>query len=118
MSAAGAFRALGIASKPAVLYKGDCRGCGECCSRFLPLTPADRARLKAFVRARGVEPVPGRADVDLLCPFLSKGRECLVYEARPEICRMYRCDRHAAGDFSDGERLAGASIIDMREEFG
>lgn len=118
MNAMGAFRALASAApKPVVLYKGDCRGCGECCSRFLPLTLADRVRLKTFVRAHGIDPVPERADIDLLCPFLSEERECLVYEARPEICRAYRCDRHAAGDFSGLAGLVGASIADMREVF-
>lgn len=29
------------------LYTGDCRGCGECCSRFLPVSPFDRVRLEA-----------------------------------------------------------------------
>lgn len=23
------------------MHRADCRGCGECCGRFLPLTPAD-----------------------------------------------------------------------------
>lgn len=118
MNALNAFRALASAApSPTVLYKGDCRGCGECCSRFLPLTPADRVRLKAFVRARGVEPVPERAAIDLMCPFLSEERECLVYEARPEICRAYRCDLHAAGDLSRLGGLAGAMTADMREVF-
>lgn len=26
------------------LYTGDCRGCGECCSRFLPIWTASRGR--------------------------------------------------------------------------
>lgn len=115
MNAAGVFRALASAQEPVVLYRGDCRGCGECCSRFLPLTLADRVRLRAYVKAHGIEQVPERADIDLMCPFLSDGRECLVYEARPEICRAYRCDRHAAGDFSGAERLVGAEVADMRE---
>ena len=36
------------------LYTGDCRGCGECCSRFLPMSLLDRARLRAYVRRHGV----------------------------------------------------------------
>ena len=64
------------------LYTGDCRGCGECCSRFLPMSPFDRARLEAYVRRHGIEPTAPRADCDLLCPYLTDGRECAVYAAR------------------------------------
>ena len=34
------------------LYTGDCRGCGECCSRFLPVSPFDRVRLEVYGRRR------------------------------------------------------------------
>lgn len=80
------------------LYTGDCRGCGECCSRFLPVSPFDRVRLEVYVRRNGIEPAEPRAEYDLLCPYLTDGRECAVYAARPEICRAYRCDRHKRGE--------------------
>lgn len=80
------------------LYSGDCRGCGECCSRFLPVSPFDRVRLEVYVRRNGIEPAEPRAEYDLLCPYLTDGRECAVYAARPEICRAYRCDRHKRGE--------------------
>lgn len=63
------------------LYTGDCRGCGECCSRFLPVSPFDRVRLEAYVRRNGIEPAEPRAEYDLLCPYLTGGRECAVYAA-------------------------------------
>lgn len=58
------------------LYTGDCRGCGECCSRFLPVSPFDRVRLEVYVRRNGIEPAEPRAEYDLLCPYLTDGREC------------------------------------------
>lgn len=36
------------------MHRADCRGCGECCGRFLPLTPADKVRLMAYVRSHGM----------------------------------------------------------------
>ena len=57
------------------LYSGDCRGCGECCSRFLPVSPFDRVRLEAYVRRNGIVPAEPRAEYDLLCPYLTDGRE-------------------------------------------
>lgn len=96
------------------LYTGNCRGCGECCSRFLPMSPFDRVRLEAYVRRHGVEPTAPRADYDLLCPYLTDGHECAVYAARPEICRVYRCDRHKRGELGMFFGAGRAEVTDMR----
>lgn len=96
------------------LYTGDCRGCGECCSRFLPVSPFDRVRLEAYVRRNGIEPAEPRAEYDLLCPYLTDGRECAVYAARPEICRAYRCDRHKRGELGMFFGAERAGVTDMR----
>lgn len=99
------------------LYTGDCRGCGECCSRFLPVSPFDRVRLEAYVRRNGIEPAEPRAECDLLCPYLTDGRECAVYAARPEICRAYRCDRHKSeGSLPTGLRVY-ANIMKHHDGF-
>lgn len=97
------------------LYTGDCRGCGECCSRFLPVSPFDRVRLEAYVHRHGVEPTAPRADYDLLCPYLTDGCECAVYAARPEICRAYRCDMHKRGELGMFFGAECAEVTDMRE---
>lgn len=96
------------------LYTGDCRGCGECCSRFLPVSPFDRVRLEAYVRRNGIVPAEPRAEYDLLCPYLTDGRECSVYAARPEICRAYRCDRHKRGELGMFFGAECAEVTDMR----
>lgn len=97
------------------LYSGDCRGCGECCSRFLPVSPFDRVRLELYVLRNGIEPAEPRAEYDLLCPYLTDGRECAVYAARPEICRAYRCDRHKRGELGMFFGAECAEVTDMRE---
>lgn len=99
------------------MHRADCRGCGECCSRFLPLTPADEVRLMAYVRNHGIKPHPEpRGIVDLTCPYLNRKRECMVYEARPEICRGY--SKHASGellvDVQLLKSLSTAVDVDMR----
>ena len=96
------------------LYTGDCRGCGECCSRFLPMCPFDRARLRAYVRRHGVAAHAPWARLDLTCPYLTDGRECAVYAARPEICRVYRCDRHKRGELGMFFGAGRAEVTDMR----
>lgn len=97
------------------LYTGDCRGRGECCSRFLPMSLLDRARLRAYVSRHGVAAHAPRARLDLTCPHLTDGRECSVHEARPEVCRAYRCDLHARGELDGFTGADRAVPVDMRE---
>lgn len=94
--------------------RGRCRGCGECCGRYLPLSLADRLRLHSYVVAHGVRPHPERGAVDLTCPYLTDGLDCAVYPARPAICRAYRCDRAAKRDFAG---LAGDPAFQMGEAY-
>ena len=117
--AAKAFASL-LRDQPVTdMHREDCRGCGECCGRFLPLTPADKVRLMAYVRSHGIKPHPEpRGIVDLTFPYLNGQRECMVYEARPEICRHYSCSKHASGELlADAQllkSLSTAADVDMR----
>lgn len=101
--------------------RGDCRGCGECCGRFLPLTPLDVARLKSYIERHGVDVAPevlGEGTslaINLNCPFLGENSECMVYEARPEVCRAYRCDLHRSGALRVHGWMMRARVMDMRE---
>lgn len=109
---------VALARRPVPLYSGDCLGCGECCSRFLPLSRNDEERIARYVESNGVAKRPPRCELDLMCPYLAADRTCSVYEARPDVCRAYRCDRHAAGDYGG---MAAVMIFgpyelrDMRE---
>lgn len=107
--------AMSVGMEVTDLYTGDCRGCGECCSRFLPLSLIDRARLRAYVLANGIEPHEPRAEFDMLCPYLADDKTCAVYEARPGICESYRCDLHKRGVLKAFRGMMYAQVTDMRE---
>lgn len=94
--------------------KGNCKGCGECCTRFLPMSPFDTQRLINYVIKHGIKPHE-KADgkIDLTCPYLDENHECAVYIARPEICRVYRCDKQVHGESLDFYGSPDAKIIDM-----
>ena len=95
--------------------RGTCYSCGECCSRFLPMTRVEAMGIRAYAAANGIAPRPECADYDLMCPWLDLGtRTCMVYEVRPQICRVYRCDLHKAGRLPI-DALPGAEPMDMRE---
>lgn len=96
--------------------KEDCKGCGECCTRFLPLSTFDVQRLSNYVFDHDVKPhakVDGA--FDLTCPYLDENKECAVYIARPEICRVYRCDKQVRGESLDFYGFPDAKIRDMWE---
>lgn len=113
-----AYRELREGQRPVDLCtgKGDCRGCGECCGRFLHLSAFDVVRLEGYAETHAIEVRPeAPGSVDLMCPFLTGGRECSVYPARPDICRVYRCDRHARGEIEMPAFWWAMDLADMRE---
>lgn len=96
--------------------KWDCKGCGECCSRFLPVSKFDTQRLSDYVSKHNIKPHETTAEaLDLTCPYLTDAKECAVYPARPEICRAYRCDKQVRGELLDFFGSGSAKVVDMRE---
>lgn len=75
---------------------GRCSGCGQCCSSVLPLSAREVERIHMYCRAHKVKEQHryGPQGVDLSCPFRDEsGRRCLIYEARPDICREFQCNQ-------------------------
>ena len=78
---------------------GECSNCGECCSNLLPISSFEIDKIKRYIKKHNIPeqhkfaPVTGPT-LDLTCPFRSeKERKCLIYEVRPEICRVFKCDQ-------------------------
>lgn len=106
----------GAKVKDMLAERGTHEGCGECCSRFLPLSARERIRLRLY---RGkARPEPPDA-IDLTCPFLTADKRCAVYEARPSVCREYSCAEHVRdGALGIAARMAlgdAYEMTDMRE---
>lgn len=96
--------------------KGNCKGCGECCARFLPMSEFDLQRLSDYVCKHHIKPhKPTIEALDLTCPYLTDTKECAVYPARPEVCRAYRCDKQVRGELLDFFGSGTANVTDMRE---
>lgn len=57
-------------------------GCGRCCG-MVPVTAAEYARVIAYAREHGIEPVIQ----GITCPFWQGGK-CSVYEVRPLVCKL------------------------------
>ena len=69
-------------------HKGKCIKCGECCGNLLPLSRSEIERIRAFITEHKIS-MQGH-DPD--CPFLNTDKRCTVYEVRPLICRIYKCN--------------------------
>lgn len=73
--------------------RGTHEGCGECCSRFLPLSRSEEAILRNRAKRDGIR--GEAAGLDMMCPFLDlESRLCGCYDVRPVICRVYDCSEH------------------------
>lgn len=57
--------------------------CGECCG-IVPVSMAEVARVKAYVKEHGVVPV----SQGVRCPYYQRGT-CAIYEVRPKVCVAY-----------------------------
>ena len=71
-----------------------CEVCGSCC-RYLLFPIEDDPDLHRWVRLHGLEVIEDRygvwyAKVETPCTALS-GRECSIYDVRPEMCREAGC---------------------------
>ena len=76
---------------------GKCSNCGECCGNYLPLSAEDIKRIHKYLKtheAKDHRNVVLQAEFDFTCPFRDNvKRVCSIYEARPEICRTFKCDQ-------------------------
>lgn len=77
---------------------GECSKCGNCCSTLLPLKSSEIEKLKRIIKTRNLKPheqprvLRTEPMFDLTCPFLTDEHECSIYDDRPYICRIFKCD--------------------------
>lgn len=80
---------------------GNCSRCGNCCTPFLPMNKSEVNKVKEYLkqhpeieeRALNNKPVKGK-DVYIRCCFYdAEEKSCMVYPARPGICKLYKCDQ-------------------------
>lgn len=75
---------------------GKCSNCGQCCGDILHLSKQEIKRIDDYLKKHKVEPTPRCIlfDYDNTCPFRDKtNKRCKIYDVRPEICRVYKCDK-------------------------
>lgn len=76
--------------------KGNCSGCGNCCGDILHLSKNEIKKIAKYVKQNKIEATSRNILIayDNTCPFRdNKDKKCKIYEIRPEICRVYKCDK-------------------------
>ena len=73
-------------------HAGMCSNCGECCSDFLSLSKEEIKVIDEYIKKHKVEQ-HNKGSLNSRCPFRNDFlRKCDIYEARPYICRVFKCD--------------------------
>ena len=100
---------------------GKCSQCGQCCSNLLPLSDKEIARIKAYIKKHGIKEQRHNAllTVDMTCPFRDeRNKKCLIYDIRPEICRVFQCNQERVVIVANKMRMHGVNnVVLMRNEF-
>lgn len=74
----------------------NCTNCGKCCG-FVPVSGAELNAIRDYIAVNGIKPIVS-ADKSI-CPFRDeKAKKCLIYPARPIICRLFGVAKGIAGD--------------------
>lgn len=76
---------------------GRCSRCGECCGAILPLDQEDINIIQDYIVKNKIFPQKHILVMEQKwqCPYYNGNKEkgCSIYEARPKICRIFKCDK-------------------------
>lgn len=75
---------------------GKCSKCGECCTNFLPISQKELDKIQKYVIENNIQPQKQMLVMQnrLTCPY-HDGKKCLIYKARPLICKEFYCYKKA-----------------------
>ena len=75
---------------------GECSNCGQCCGDILHLSKNEIKRIDEYLKKHKIDAYERNilVDYDNTCPFRdNKNKKCKIYEVRPDICRVFKCDK-------------------------
>ena len=106
-------------------HNGKCSQCGNCCSKYLPVTQHEINTIKQYIKNHNIGKAPHGLAIlknptfDLCCPFLDmtkKKNKCSIYPVRPQICREFICNE-TARQCSKNLASAKIRIVDFEKCF-
>ena len=101
---------------------GKCSNCGECCTRFLPISSKEKKEIIRYLEKHDISltlfsfPYNFDQSLVLLCPFRDDGyKKCLIYPVRPSICKNTICSDPDVSIKQKNLLVKRYSIVDMME---
>ena len=86
---------------------GKCSGCGSCCGDILHLSKKEIKEIDKYLKIHKVKATPRSimgVFYDNTCPFRdNENKICKIYEVRPQICRVFKCDKTPEEAFKNRE---------------
>lgn len=65
----------------------DCTCCGQCCGlNVLAITPEELDAMHECIERKHVHPIDRKGE---RCPLQSPEGGCMIWEARPQVCRLF-----------------------------
>ena len=109
---------------------GQCSRCCNCCGPVLPLSQKEIDKMLFIYNNNKkvhdiveknceikIKPDGYPEKIHLMCPFIDLDKHgCSIYSQRPQICRLYRCDKNNRESVIKCEYLA--IINDSKDKFG
>lgn len=95
----------------------DCQMCGSCCARMSVLAVTEGEYHRMVEAAHAVEP---RDRGEAGCPLLADDGSCMIWQARPQVCRLHHCQvprSKILEDHPDVQVPAKLHLVCLRETF-
>lgn len=73
--------------------QGNCNGCSECCTVFVPVTKTELKILKRKMNKKMINNFIKNANegnISVKCPFVTE-KGCSIYNIKPFVCKAYHC---------------------------
>lgn len=77
---------------------GVCSQCGGCCTDLLYISEKETKTIRRYIERHNITEHTNKSAldtshaIDVTCPFLTDDGKCQIYEVRPSICKLFKCD--------------------------
>jgi Fe-S-cluster containining protein len=86
---------------------GNCSNCGECCSDFLHLDEREITAIDKYLKKHNILQQNKGANNWNCCFRNETFKRCDIYEVRPQICRVFKCDITPAEAYRRRDEING-----------
>lgn len=96
-----------------------CRKCGECCGA-VPISRDERNKIRIYLlKHPEIAEFANEKPFSEKCVFRNDAEgKCMIYECRPKVCRLFKCDGSNWYKDLKGVKFRGGDVVLINERFG